>query len=626
MTMLRTSLVATRQAISIGGDQSSNATQAEQRLPAGAALVAGTLLRQHQRAGGGEDVHASLIDAVTRLWQAIGQGDVCLPLSRAADNADGTQNADAKLLMDLKRSPVVMVDPVGGAVDGAAADIRPLVISNGRLSTYRYWLAEHVLARNLIAMAGSPLLAASADRESVIDGSLGKAQREAVELASRRRLLILTGGPGTGKTHTLAAIVRAAVAAASQRANSESDETGAAGAIGSPFAIAVAAPTGKATARISSAIESAISDKNRDRSGGAPADQSNVLLEAMTLHRLLGLNASSAREQSDTKLPFDLIVIDESSMVDTLMAARLLSSLRGDTQLIFAGDRDQLASVQAGAFFGTLCTTSDERIAACRIALDQNYRQKEAPEILAWADGVRTGQLTNVPSGEQVRFDSGGSEALIKQTAQRFRPLVAAATNADEGDCVSLIQQYLQVQVLAMLRTGSEGVDALNESIGLTIRESVRQSVRVSARDGDRWFAGRLVVVRKNAAHRGLFNGDIGLCVSLPDGGQRALRVAFEQPDGSARYVLPSQMPSHEDAWALTVHQAQGSDFGQVLFLPAPAGHALATREGIYTAITRARKQITIFGGPEDIAAAAARPGSRESGLMDALIACQSKG
>jgi len=598
MTMLRTSLAVT------------NTTQTEQRLPAGAALVAGTLLRQHQRAGGSEDVHASLIDAVSRLWQAIGQGDVCLPLSRptdGSDQVDSSQSADSQLLVDLRRSPIVMVDPLGADIDVEIADIRPLVIANGRLSTYRYWLAENVLARNLIAMAESPPSRVFTDREPETEGSLGAAQRKALELASKRRLLILTGGPGTGKTHTLAAIVRAAVAVASQRGSAKSGETGATGALSSPFAIAVAAPTGKATARISSAIESAITAAN----GAAPAQQSNVLLEAMTLHRLLGLNPSNDQAQSRAKLPFDLIVIDESSMVDTLMATRLLASLRDDTQLIFAGDRDQLASVQAGAFFGTLCTTSDERIAACRIELDQNYRQKEAPEILAWADGVRTGQLTNVPSGQQVLFEPGGAEALTQQAAQRFRPLLAAATTAVESDCVSLIRQYLQVQVLAMLRTGSEGVNALNESIGL--------AVQIGERDSDRWFAGRLVVVRKNAAHRGLFNGDVGLCVSLPDGDERALRIAFEQPDGSARFVLPSQMPSHEDAWALTVHQAQGSDFDQVLFLPAPAGHALATREGVYTAITRARKRITIFGNPEDIAIAATRPGSRESGLMDAL-------
>ena len=510
MSILRTSLAATT---------TPQATQEEQHGTAGAALVAGTLVRQHQQAGGGQDLQATLADAVSRLWQAIGQGDVCLPLF----------DADAKGFMDLKRSPIVMVDPDSPEGEPGSANIRPLVIANGRLFTYRYWFAEQVLAKNLIAMAAALLPELSADSEPKNEGSLGKAQRQALALATKRRLLILTGGPGTGKTHTLAAIVRAAVAAASQRASA----AGSTGALSSPFAIAVAAPTGKATARMASAIESALENAMAAANKQAPVAQSNVLLEAMTLHRLLGLNASNAsnaQDPSDAKLPFDLIVIDESSMVDTLMATRLLTSLRAETQLIFAGDRDQLASVQAGAFFGTLCTTSDEHIAACRITLDQNYRQKEAPEILAWSDAVRLGQVIAVPSGQQVLFDSGGPESLTRQAAQRFTPLVAAAKNTVEDDCVSLIRQYLQVQVLAMLRTGPEGVDELNKSIGLAIQDRQRDT-----KDGlatrDRWFAGRLIVVRKNASHRGLFNGDIGLVLSISQQGQAPSRCLVVSGD-----------------------------------------------------------------------------------------------
>ncbi|MFK7966411.1 MAG: exodeoxyribonuclease V subunit alpha [Burkholderiaceae bacterium] len=567
----------------------------------GAGLVAGSLLRMHRRADGPVTVEASLVEAVNRLWQSIEAGDVCLPLPSEGDHADGRNPA---LVSDLLQSPVVM----RAATDGANDDIRPLVLEGTRLSTYRFWRAEQDLAAQLVSLAAqAPELPYGP--EHAPDASLGTAQRQALETAGRCRLLVLTGGPGTGKTYTLAAIVKAAVSAC--RNQSSGQRAGS-----PPFTVAVVAPTGKATARIASAI------------GDALTDQPGVLLEAMTLHRLLGLSARAATHAASIELPFDLVVVDESSMVDTLLAARLLSSLRPTTQLILAGDRDQLSSVQAGAFFGTLCSTLNEAIAACRVTLDQNYRQQEAPEILAWAEGVRSGRLAadgtgdapTLAHGKQLLFDAGGVNRLTEFAAQRLTPLIERAGSLKAGDEVPLLRRYMQCQILAALRSGPEGINALNEAIGLIARR-VAQATAGPVPPGALWFAGRLVVVRKNATHRDLFNGDIGLCVSLPDGPARSLRVVFERPDGSARHLLPSQMPVHEDAWALTVHQAQGSDFEEVHYLPAPADHPLASREGLYTAITRARKRMTVFGELEDVAGAAARPGRRESGLMDALAA-----
>ncbi len=554
--------------------------------------VANSLVRQHRKAGGSPDDEAVLAELTEALWQAMLAGDVCLPLP------------GQRLVKTLLASPVV-----ARTTGAEKMQPRALVATEEYLYTYRYWRAEQSLASALVGRAATVIDLPVKPADESFAEQASHNQRRAVEQALSRKLLVLTGGPGTGKTFTLAAIVRAAAEQADLMLAgavtvAPDTDTGAREAL---FAVAIAAPTGKATARLADAI------------GPTMADRSDVSLEAMTLHRLLGYPSTGRSGVRQHILPFDLVVVDECSMVDTLMAQRLVGSLAPHARLVLAGDRDQLASVQAGAFFSALCTSDALCLAQSRVVLDQNFRQREAPEIVAWADAIRLGVLApdNLPSHqEQVIFDEGGVTALIDRMTARLQPLVDRASHAAPEQLLQLHADFLQEQTLAMLRSGPQGVEAINQQVSRRLNPTLADAW------GSRWYPGRLIVVRRNAAHRDLFNGDIGLCVALPSEQGEAndiLRVVFPDGNGGVKMILTSQMPLHADAWALTVHQAQGSDFESVLLLPAPRDHPLATREGLYTALTRARRHIRIYGVPDLLIAAAATPVRRISGLPQAL-------
>ncbi len=572
-----------------------------------ASAVAQAVHRLHRRLGGQRQHESGLAAAVRQLWHAMQGGDVCLALAALSDDSQAA----------LAASPVVWQADAGTAEMAA----RPLVLSHQRLYSRRYWQAERQLAQALLdraqAAAAAPNEPAATDYDPFAGATPGDAQRAAVQLATRSRLLILTGGPGTGKTFTLAAIVRAAVQRAKLAAQAESVPDTVTGALPVPLTIAVAAPTGKATARLAGSIGQALASAANDDASGA-----GLVLEAMTLHRLLRVNPGRGLSGQTDPLPFDLIVIDECSMVDALMAHNLMVRLAPTASIVLAGDRDQLASVEAGAFFSAVCLSTSPPLTASRIVLDQNYRQKEAPEIVAWAQAVCSGQLTpaTLPAtGQQVFFEAGGVAALIDRACARLQTLLSKSSGLQPAALRGLYDEFLACQILALLRVGPTGVEAINRAVAGRLAPGAGSTA-------PRWYAGRLVVVRRNATARDLYNGDIGLCVGMVGApgatdAEPMLVVAF--PDASAehgmRLVLPSQMPVHDDAWALTVHQAQGSDFDEVLLMPAPVEHLLASREGLYTALTRARQRIRIYGEASELIDAAASPVQRQSGLLDTL-------
>lgn len=571
-------------------------TESRLRLPAadriertdGQVVLAGraaeTMSRLHRAAGGSPADAIWLETATRRLIEARSRGDVCVML-------DAEQ--DAALSAALQRSPIA-------AAAGPDIVAHPLVYATGRLYAWRDWQAERSLATQLVSRAG-PIITSPLIEPGTDDDGLNAGQRRALEVSIRQRMLILTGGPGTGKTHCLAAIVRAFA---------RSDPT---------MSIAVAAPTGKATARLQQAIVS------------LTGDLPGLSLDAMTLHRLLAYNPSLGfRRHARNRLAYDLVIVDECSMVDSQLARQLLEALRDSTRLILAGDRDQLSSVQAGAFFGSICASTHPAMMAGRVVLEENYRQIDAPDILAWARAVRDGslQVDRLPDHDgQVRVHDRAVAAvaasetsddplirlvpdLVERSLTHLLPLVDRAEKlSDAGAAADLLAEFQAVQILTLMRSGPIGANVINRHVSESLR---RQSGWLR----QRWYPGRLVVLRRNAAHRGLYNGDIGLCVRSWAGD--GLRVLFAGVQG-VRDLSPATLPLHDDAFALTVHQAQGSDFDEVLLMPAPAGHPLNTREGLYTGITRARRQVHLFAPPATLADAAMRPSARESGLLDAL-------
>lgn len=461
-------------------------------------------------------------------------------------------------------------------------------------------------------------------------------QRIACALAARQRFAIITGGPGTGKTTTVVRLLALLQAQAMGKAE------------GSPMRIALTAPTGKAAARLNESIGSQV--KELDLSG-LPGDENlrdHIPEEVTTLHRLLGARPDSRhfRHHRGNPLHLDLVVVDEASMVDVEMMARLLDALPAATRVILLGDKDQLASVEAGAVLGNLCQRAEQA----------HYQ----PELAAWVQAV-TGctlpaELTD-PAGRPLdqavtmlrvshRFgaDSGigqlaravnqgdgqtalqqlqqadqaadiawpqnlgrDTQALLDWCVDRLRPTLEwlAAHQPPPGAeraefdawAQAVLARWSDFQLLCAVRGGPQGVDQMN----LQLTRALHQAGLVQADHG--WFAGRPVMVTRNDYSLGLMNGDIGITLQGPAlggaGDQYQLRVAFPTSDGSQaiHWVLPSRLQTVDTVYAMTVHKSQGSEFDHTaLLLPAYRSPVL-TRELIYTGITRARSRFTLLAG-----------------------------
>jgi len=547
---------------------------------------------------------------------AVGSGNVCLNLSDIADRTIRVDNAPLRmpplneLLDSLRRTTCI----------SAPGTFAPLVLDQrGRLYLYRYWKYEQTLTEQILAMAQAPplpvnneLLAEGLDRLfPMYTPEETDWQRTAALTAVTKRFCIISGGPGTGKTFTIVKILALLLEQAIDR----------------PLRIALAAPTGKAAARLQESIALAkeslsCNDQIRQR----------IPEQATTLHRLLGPVAGSPRFRfsADNPLPFDLVIIDEASMVSLPLMAKLTAALKPDARLLLLGDRDQLASVEAGAVLGDLCGDSDLRDRASSeaaaplqdsiVILTRNYRFQGSSAIGAAASAINLGDgaaaltlLTSAKTDDSVWQELSRTESFKKQLSgtiiRGYAPYLAT-TSAQEA--LSIFNSF---RVLCALRQGPLGVEAVN----LLIEELLAEKQLI--RPLGRWYAGRPVLVTANDYSLRLFNGDIGL--TLPDplvGG--ALKVCFPNGAGGIRTVSPLRLPAHETAFAMTIHKSQGSEFTKVLMLLPGHDSELLTRELLYTGLTRARESVEIIGDSSLFIAAAARRIERASGLKEALWPC----
>ncbi|MFQ3175934.1 MAG: exodeoxyribonuclease V alpha subunit [Psychromonas sp.] len=470
-------------------------------------------------------------------------------------------------------------------------------------------------------------------------------QKVSAALALTTARCVISGGPGTGKTTTVTKLLALLLKFQPK------------------MLIKLVAPTGKAAARLTESITHALVELNIE-----PGLKEKMPKVATTIHRLLGVKANSNhfRFNQDEKLNVDLLVVDEASMVDLPLMAKLLMALPDHARLILLGDKDQLASVEAGAVLGDIChfiesgySTNKAQLLAdltgytslTNVAprlpnmadnlclLRKSYRFDQYSGIGYLAKAINSGRANS----KQVmalchHYDDlqhypntdPGKKELAALILEGYRPYLQnlSTITADNRDLAGqLLKQFNQFKILCATREGDWGVKSLNtlcetvlEKAGLLITEQ---------RDNDPqhayvyWYVGRPVMITQNNYHLGLYNGDIGLCL-LDESLQ--LRVYFQMADASVADFQPSRLPNHETVFAMTVHKSQGSEFEHTV-LALPENHvSVVSRELIYTAITRAKKQLTLFADLSLMASAIRHKTKRFSCLVERLKSARDTG
>ena len=575
------------------------------------------------RLAGGDSIALSAAAALAS--RATGSGDVCVSLADFAGRALPVFDTTAPSVEEWTRALR------GSEVVGSPGAFRPLVLDDsGRLYLHRYWDYEARLAQSVLARAADAELVDEALLKNGLKRYFPNAddyeQKLAAATAVLRRFCVISGGPGTGKTTTVVKILALLC-----------DQ-----ARGSALTIRAAAPTGKAAARVQDAIRVALERLDVDLFTKASFPQ-----EAFTLHRLLGARPDSVyyRHDRDNPLPLDVLVVDEASMADLALAAKLLDALPTRARLIMLGDKDQLASVEAGAVLGDICSSPGysarfaKRLAAlagvpaAKIQVNKTASSPLADSVALLERSYRFGADSGIGTLARLMNSGDGPGALALLTSGTYddiawRTWTPAALRGDLAACVGdglrryfetveareepgrIFEAFNAFRVLCAHRGGVAGVFAVNR----IIEEVLDEQGLIDARQT--WYAGRPVMITRNDYNLKLFNGDVG--ITLPDA-EGKLRVVFAGSGEGVRSFAPSRLPDHETVYAMTVHKAQGSEFRQVLMILPSEMSPIMSRELVYTGISRAMDRVEIWGNEAVFSEAVGRRLVRASALQERL-------
>lgn len=559
---------------------------------------------------GGANPALALAAALTSHYTR--KGNACLDLSELAGRAFPDEAAEGRIicpelsawLLKLKASSVV----------GKPYDNVPLLLNKTRLYLQKYYHHEKVIADAVLnrvyidEKVDTRLLKKGLDR--LFQDGDGEADRQRLSASSSvlHKFCAITGGPGAGKTSTVVKILALLLEQAGEKA----------------LRIALVAPTGKAAARLQSAVA---------KSAGA-LDCPDLIKERMpvkasTIHRLLGPvpNSRYFRHGPSNRLPLEVVVVDEASMVDLPLMAKLARALESGCRLILLGDSHQLASVDPGAVLGDICSGETDAtpleayasagLRGCVVRLRKNYRVESGSGIeklsLAVKEGNGGDALEILKSGlhpdvswRELPEPKNLSRSLNQIIIENFKGCLESASPLEA------LERFEKFRILCALREGPFGVIALNR----IIEEVLSNAGWIDpARE---WYRGRPIMVTRNDYDMELFNGDMGVIMSERHGGSR-LFAFFTGEDGEARKFLPQLLPRHETVFAITVHKSQGSEFEKVLLVLPDSPSPVLTRELVYTGITRARKGVEIMGREEIFSQAARTRVERASGLREAL-------
>ena len=499
--------------------------------------------------------------AVALLVRGLRSGSVCIELATIA-SAVGVEEAPwpepEGWLAAVRASTLLGEPPVLHLYDD-----RLLYLD-------RYWREEKQVCDDLLALRVSKPTVEMPVSERLFPAGFEE-QREAAEIALAQAVTVLTGGPGTGKTTTVARLL-ALLAEQAELAGASRPR------------IALAAPTGKAAARLQEAVQHEVAKLDA-------ADRARLgELQAMTLHRLLGSRPDSSsrfRHDRGNRLPHDVIVVDETSMVSLTMMARLLEAVRPDARLVLVGDADQLASVEAGAVLADLVDGLSARTDVRVAALRTSHRFGEAIGFLA--EAIRVGDadraLALLRSGdEHIEFieDDDATDAMrsiLLPHALRLRE--AALFGADDVALATLDEHRL----LCAHREGPYGVRHWNRQVEKWLSEETGQP------PWSEWYPGRPLLVTANDYGLRVYNGDTGVVIAGPDG----LRAVIAGAGGPLDFAT-SRLSDVETMHAMTIHKSQGSQADEVTVLMPTEDSRLLTRELFYTAVTRAKGKVRVVG------------------------------
>ncbi|WP_428312670.1 exodeoxyribonuclease V subunit alpha [Hydrocarboniphaga sp.] len=575
-----------------------------------AASFAAAVASVHEEQGGAAGDRDDIYLAARQASIAVQEGHAGADLALLADDGIGID------LGALQRSPVV----------GDGSQPTPLVLQGRLLYLYRYWRYERLLATRLLALnrpvEGQQSDAVRAQLDALFAGDAAVTpnwQKVAAATALTRHLCVISGGPGTGKTTTVVRILAAALSLHGDAVQ--------------PLRIAIAAPTGKAAARLKSSIQAQLS-----RMQLADDIVARLPAQAYTLHRLLGVRPGRVgfRHDAAHPLPYDLIVVDEASMIDLALAAKLVDALLPTARLILLGDKDQLASVEAGAVYAelsarserdaawcaTLAALSGEQVAASMVArsssltdavvwLTHAYRFDAGSGIAALATAINAGDIAQVrgslsaEAGPRWQAALPSPAALAASLAQGYENYLDAVNGgASPSDVLRAFDRY---RVLCATRSGSYGSEALARHIALQLRRALP-----AAGASAHWYAGRAVMITGNDYALQLYNGDIG--VALPDESGRLL-VHFAG-DAGLRAFAPGRLSAVDTAFALTVHKSQGSEFDAVDVVVDGSLPRGLNRQLLYTAVTRARSSVRLWCDDEALTAMVGTRLSRRSSII----------
>ncbi|MCG9731775.1 exodeoxyribonuclease V subunit alpha [Shewanella sp. Isolate13] len=605
--------------------------------------------------------------------QYLSSQHTCLPLKQIdTENPFKEQLSQCQINLqtDELEDALLQFDAIGTADD---AELKPLIIDKGNLYLQRYFSYETQVAEHLNRLAFAAVDSSLDDNTELTNASellnqLFPAseqqydwQKIATATAMTKKLAVITGGPGTGKTTTVTKLLYLLC--------SRQEMT-----------IRLVAPTGKAAARLSESIKASklrlASEMSQMGIVDLDKNIANIPEEAATLHRLLGVipNSHQFRHHKDNPLRLDLLVVDEASMVDLPMMHKVLSALPEHARLILLGDQDQLASVEAGAVLADICAglkqvnkktkqtrwkmhysqpqvellgqltrtslaefvSPNPRIGDSLCMLMHSHRFQGDAGIGQLATAVNHSNLARIAevwqSGYQEllwiehalantshgssSFDNKGLDSLLEQSVEQYGVYLAAMSQG-EIDADKIIDSFNQYRILCAMRAGEYGVEGINQSVTKAL------AAKGLIQPEQEFYAGRPVIIQSNDYNLGLFNGDIGLILPDCSSQSRRLMAHFIQADGSLLKVLPARLPSHETCYAMTVHKSQGSEFSHVSLVlpikPSVAQQQLLTKELVYTAITRAKHHFTCLGSQRVFEQASRSLTQRASGLAQRL-------